>query len=88
MVLSETRLVDERLNTMPDWLDPATDVLRAAASQATSACIPKLHAATSNAINALLSEGAEVPADLRVYRMVIEELYGDLVKASESNGNH
>jgi hypothetical protein len=72
---------------MQHWTETATEVLRETISRASQTCDSALHEATVNVIDALLSEGEQLPADLRIYHLVMQELYGKDGRATVSANN-
>jgi hypothetical protein len=64
---------------MRQWQKDALSVIREARAHAIRTSDKILHLACSNAIDAMVMEGGQVPSELRIYARQSRELYGNQV---------
>lgn len=62
---------------MRQWQKDALSVIREARAHATRTSDKRLHLACSRTIDAMVKEGGQVPAELRIYARQTRELYGN-----------
>lgn len=67
---------------MQTWTKMATEVLRETSSMSTRTCDHALREAMVNATDAVLAENEHMSADLRIYHLVMQELYGSNICAA------
>lgn len=61
---------------MKQWQKDALKVFREARAHATRTTDSRLHLACSKTIEAMVMDGGQVPADLRIYAIQTRELHG------------
>jgi hypothetical protein len=61
---------------MKQWQKDALKVISEARAHATRTTDSRLHLACSKTIEAMVMDGGQVPADLRIYAIQIRELHG------------
>lgn len=68
---------------MREWQKEALSVIREARAHATRTSDNRLHLACSRTIDAMIMEGGQVPAYLRVYACEIREMFVQQAKCVE-----